>query len=556
MINARDFSSAGVSCLSPLRLRNKYDGNWYTVPCRHCAACVEKRRRRIVSRLETLRANSKSCFFFTLTYDELHVPRLFFDTVQLSADGECYSALHRRRCPYSVSLKGVDFSSWTSTDWCFFDKGSIDTNGNALPSHTHNVLRKKDLQLFFKRFRKAFNNALPTYHFKYYAIGEYGSQSFRPHYHGLIYCDAPIDTNTIHVLVRDSWRYGRSDVQSVKTSASSYCASYINSTACVPAFLRVRDLAQFEVCSNGSFFEMWPEQVEKFVETEFFNIPLLHPVQTGTGMSLAAYSRSTRLQFYPVTPGFHTLDYHEVRRRMSIFRDAAEEQGTNNPWFLSHSVTSTSKGAEYGSVCESLLGGTPVPYSDMYAMSICADSSYKRICTCMDNKEFMTVYTSKRIFDFVRKYLAPSQFNRVVDTIISFYRGKTLDPFNIDEHYTRRLYSTQPTNELQNSSFALFQLRQQYQAMEDNVTCVDDLGLYYSQYNCFSSYDQFLKWSDANANIICDDDQFCFSDLLEVSNQTNYDTIKSFAELKPYNTIKHKERNAYWQLQATGESII
>lgn len=45
------------------------------------------------------------------------------------------------------------------------------------------TLDKTDLQLFFKRLRKRFKGK----EIRYYAAGEYGSNTFRPHYHAIIF---------------------------------------------------------------------------------------------------------------------------------------------------------------------------------------------------------------------------------------------------------------------------------------------------------------------------------------------------------------------------------
>ena len=45
------------------------------------------------------------------------------------------------------------------------------------------TLQKRDLQLFFKRLRKA----LLGVKIKYFAVGEYGTQRWRPHYHAIIF---------------------------------------------------------------------------------------------------------------------------------------------------------------------------------------------------------------------------------------------------------------------------------------------------------------------------------------------------------------------------------
>lgn len=60
-------------------------------------------------------------------------------------------------------------------------------------------LRKKDLQNFFKRLRKYSNARL-----KYYACGEYGSKTNRPHYHAIIFGlgQSEIDKE----FIKDAWR--------------------------------------------------------------------------------------------------------------------------------------------------------------------------------------------------------------------------------------------------------------------------------------------------------------------------------------------------------------
>lgn len=62
-------------------------------------------------------------------------------------------------------------------------------------------LRKTDLQKFFKRLRK---NLLGR-KIKYYACGEYGSRTNRPHYHAIIFGlgSNPQDRE----LIKDSWRF-------------------------------------------------------------------------------------------------------------------------------------------------------------------------------------------------------------------------------------------------------------------------------------------------------------------------------------------------------------
>jgi len=47
------------------------------------------------------------------------------------------------------------------------------------------TLKKTDIQKFFKRLRKCHGKKHKS--IKYYAVGEYGGQTLRPHYHIVIF---------------------------------------------------------------------------------------------------------------------------------------------------------------------------------------------------------------------------------------------------------------------------------------------------------------------------------------------------------------------------------
>lgn len=76
-------------------------------------------------------------------------------------------------------------------------------------------LVKSDLQKWFKRVRKA------GYKIRYFAVGEYGSQTFRPHYHILLFGAVPEE------VIRKSWDKGLVHVGKVTQASVSYCLKYI-----------------------------------------------------------------------------------------------------------------------------------------------------------------------------------------------------------------------------------------------------------------------------------------------------------------------------------------
>lgn len=111
--------------------------NSVEIPCGKCIACRLRRSREWADRCMLELPYHKHSYFVTLTYDELH-------------------------CPYVVQ----------------------EDNGHMVENLT---LNKEDLQKFFKRLRIQYKRRGYDNHLKYYACGEYGSNTSRPHYHAIIF---------------------------------------------------------------------------------------------------------------------------------------------------------------------------------------------------------------------------------------------------------------------------------------------------------------------------------------------------------------------------------
>lgn len=104
------------------------------LPCGHCIGCRIEYSRQWANRLMLELQYHESSYFVTLTYDDEHLPYNW----------------------YSDPETGEAFQSAT--------------------------LCKRDFQLFMKRLRRAYDGKL-----RFFAAGEYGSQTHRPHYHAIIF---------------------------------------------------------------------------------------------------------------------------------------------------------------------------------------------------------------------------------------------------------------------------------------------------------------------------------------------------------------------------------
>lgn len=78
---------------------------------------------------------------------------------------------------------------------------------------------KREIQLFVKRFR-SFNGD----GFRYFIVAEYGSETNRPHYHGIFFnCDSSKD---ITKMLCDSWKFGHIHIGTVNANSINYTAKY------------------------------------------------------------------------------------------------------------------------------------------------------------------------------------------------------------------------------------------------------------------------------------------------------------------------------------------
>lgn len=147
-----------MECIAPFLVKDKMTGNKVPVPCGKCPACFKKRVSHWSFRLLQEDKYSHESYFITLTYDPKH-------------------------CPYSQ-------------------------NGYL-------SLQKRDVQLFFKRLRKANDGTI-----RYYIVGEYGGKTARPHYHALIF-------NVDLATLQPAWALGEIHYGFVSGASVGYTLKYM-----------------------------------------------------------------------------------------------------------------------------------------------------------------------------------------------------------------------------------------------------------------------------------------------------------------------------------------
>jgi len=135
--------------------------------------------------------------------------------------GKCYNCKARRVSGWSFRLlKQAEVS--TSA---FFLTLTYSPENVPITDKNYMTLLKSDLQKFLKRLRKSYgkNNK----NIKYYACGEYGSTTMRPHYHMVLF-------NADEQNIIKAWNLGNVHFGNVSPASVGYTLKYMSKDGMIP----------------------------------------------------------------------------------------------------------------------------------------------------------------------------------------------------------------------------------------------------------------------------------------------------------------------------------
>lgn len=156
--------------------------------------------------------------------------------------GKCEACLARKVSAWSFRLLQQDKTAITST----FITLTYDTKQVPITRHGFMSLRKRDLQLFFKRYRKWHDNfsSMPSVPVSYYAVGEYGGKTLRPHYH-------IIGFNFDVTGIERAWKNGSVHFGTVTGASVGYTLKYISKPSKIPLHVNDDRQREFALMSKG-----------------------------------------------------------------------------------------------------------------------------------------------------------------------------------------------------------------------------------------------------------------------------------------------------------------
>lgn len=166
------------------------------------------------------------------------------DEVNISVPcGKCEKCTKRRISGWSFRLIQQDKIAQTS----YFITLTYDPKKVPITRNGFMVLDKKHLQNFFKRLRKS-HEGLPIRDrndpIKYYAVGEYGGKSYRPHYHIILF-------NSKLELIQEAWNMGQVHYGDVTGASVGYTMKYISKPRRIPMHINDDRIPEFALMSKG-----------------------------------------------------------------------------------------------------------------------------------------------------------------------------------------------------------------------------------------------------------------------------------------------------------------
>lgn len=511
------------SCLNPQRVRNKYTHETVVAKCGHCDACDKSRSDRYVSMINNMSKASKNTYFVTLTFAPQYMP-----VADLQLDnGSVRGTITHHRLKTKVSRKTkehflVDEVSQTSfsdddvfkfdlADYHFFNLGMpIASKGAFLGKGRFGILDYSYAQRFIKRLRKLISYALPTVDIKVFVVGEYGSRTFRPHFHFIIFTSDTVYYTQFKNFIALAWKYGRYDVQLVQSSAASYVASYCASSSSLPKFLQTKSIKPF--CHHSCFkaYTFSREDTKKRLQELYRDDSPYTLQETSSGLDLFPLSSSLRLFAYPKPPRFRELADYEVFSILQQYERNAIAQRTLNPRFkVQISVPTFCEPSQIvsGDMPEDVIEDAWLTLSEIHdAYKRSLDSTKKCNFVLVNKNDYGKIYASYRAFT-IANIMGCSSYD-IAMHVICFYRGSSSHVLN----------------------FELSLLNYQYSSLE-LCDSEQDVMYLYSYFNENTSSSALLSAGySADANL---------SDAI-----SRFKTVVANSHLRE---IKHKDRNSYNQ---------
>lgn len=197
-------------CITPVTLKRekpltnifrKDSGFTDVVPCGNCPVCLSNRSSGWAFRLLQETKHSSSSAFITLTYDDKNVPWIDTETDTLQ------------------TLVKKDFQDFMKR----LRKQILADDIKERPKLVQRVLTAKGNPAYYKDGKPKYKSLRQI---KYYACGEYGGVTERPHYHAVIF-NMPLKYTQVNNFLMKAWNQGFVHLGRAEIGSITYVVKYV-----------------------------------------------------------------------------------------------------------------------------------------------------------------------------------------------------------------------------------------------------------------------------------------------------------------------------------------
>lgn len=310
------------SCLSPITIKQSF-GRSVTVGCGQCAACHNLKGSKLFQLLEEESRRHKYTEFITLTYRDADIPLASFTDMLGDNKRYVFCETDRLKKYYQSDVISVEpINDYVNFDYDFY------ATRFKLPDE---YIRQQfipyadlhDVQNFLKRYRKRITLHIDKYEaeptkIRYYYVSEYGPQSFRPHFHLLVFHDSEKLRKLSGTFVSESWKFGRIDAQLATGKATSYVSKYVLGSSNVS---KLHNMSCFKPRQRHSRYfgeTVVPQDIQEKPYDKGFKQITRQVFRATDGLFVAPPS-SYIARHYPKCPRYSLFDARQLFRAYTFY---------------------------------------------------------------------------------------------------------------------------------------------------------------------------------------------------------------------------------------------
>lgn len=188
--------------------------------------------------------------------------------------GKCYECLARRVSGWSFRL----MQEYKRCESAYFVTLTYENENLTKTLNNYKTIIKRDLQLYFKRLRKLHPNYTKI---KYYACGEYGTNTKRPHYHIILF-------NANPHYIAEAWQLGQIHIGEVNEASVGYTLKYMSKKSQIPVHQNDDRQKEFSLMSKRLGANYLTPEMVKWHESDLLNRMYL-PLQDGKKIAMPRY---------------------------------------------------------------------------------------------------------------------------------------------------------------------------------------------------------------------------------------------------------------------------